>query len=205
MKIKYLVLGVLILAVVVIGITWSKNGIKQIASQEGQIILPLPDTSGGKPLMQALAERRTNRSFSDQTVSMQDLSNILWAAWGINRDDGKRTAPTAMNRQQIEVYAVLESGVWRYDAKTNSLQAALAVDARAKYGNAPLTLLYAAPKGAQYGEMHIGSLYQNVGLYCASAGMANVVKASGVDALKDELNLPDKYAVMIVQLIGWPK
>ena len=205
MKIKYLVLGVLTLAIVAVGITWNKHGVKHLASQEAQIVLPPPDTSGGKPLMQVLAERRSTRSFSDQAVSMQDLSNILWAAWGINRKDGRRTAPTAMNRQQIEIYAVLENGVWRYDAKSNSLQAALAVDARAKYGEAQVTLLYAAPKDAKYGEMHIGSLYQNVGLYCASAGLANVVKASGVDALKNELKLPDKYEIMIVQLIGWPK
>ena len=205
MKIKYIAICALIIVLAAIGVILLKTEIRPLDSQTAQVVLPQPDTTGGKPLMQTLAERRTNRSISEQAVSMQELSNILWAAWGINRQDGRRTAPTALNRQKVEVYTVLENGVWRYDAPSNSLHAMLAIDARNKYGDAPITLLYAAQEDDKYGKMHVGSLYQNVGLYCASAGLANVVKASGVNALKDELTLPDKYEVIIVQSIGWPK
>lgn len=167
--------------------------------------LPAPEKTGGKPLMEALNERKTNRNISSNKISDQELSNLLWAVWGINRSDGKRTAPTAMNRQSIEVYVVLESGVWLYDAKKNELVLAIAGDERSKFSNTAVTLLYTAPANDKFSAMHIGSLYQNAGLYCASAGLANVVKASGIDALKDILKLPKGYEVFIIQSIGYPK
>lgn len=167
--------------------------------------LPAPKKTGGKPLMEALNERKTNRNISSNKISDQELSNLLWAVWGINRSDGKRTAPTAMNRQSIEVYVVLESGVWLYDAKKNELVLAIAGDERSKFSNTAVTLLYTAPANDKFSAMHIGSLYQNAGLYCASAGLANVVKASGIDALKDILKLPKGYEVFIIQSIGYPK
>lgn len=175
------------------------------AENENVITLPEPDKSGGAPLMKALADRKTTRSFSNKEVSMQDVSNLLWAAWGINRDDGKHTTPTARNKQRVAVYAVLESGVWFYEPKTHSLHLALKQDARSKF-NAPFSLLYATPDDKErYGAMHVGSMYQNVGLYCASAGLGNVVKGSGVNALKGSLPLPEGYSVQIVHSIGWPK
>lgn len=172
---------------------------------EKHMSLPKPVTTGGKALMDALSQRKSERSFSGNPVSDQDLSNILWAAWGVNRADGKRTVPTSRNRQEMQVFAVLESGVWQYDPAANTLSLALAGDQRGKYGGAPLVLLYSAPFEAAYGGMHAGSAYQNVGLYCASAGLANVVKTTGVDALKDSLPLPSGYKVLVIQAIGWPK
>lgn len=187
------------------GCVWTPTEALAATSGERRIALPKPETTGGKPLMEAMARRHADRNFSDKPVSEQMLSNILWAAWGINRPDGRRTVPTAMNRQKMDVYAVLESGVWRYDATANELVLALAEDARATYGGAPVTLLYAVPADDAFGPMHAGSAYQNVGLFCASAGLANVVKQSGKDALKASLKLPAGYAVVIVQSMGWPR
>ena len=169
------------------------------------IILPKPDTDGGKPLMQALALRKSERSFSEKELPLQDISNLLWATWGVNRPDGRRTAPTAKNEQQVAVFAVLKSGIWQYDGMGNTLIPALAGDFRAKFDGWPLTLLFAAPDADRSSGMHVGSLYQNAGLYCASAGLANVVKRTGADALDGILPLPEGYRVFVVQSIGYRK
>lgn len=175
------------------------------AAEAGRVALPQPDKSGGKPLMEALALRASTRSFSDKPVADQDLGNLLWAVWGVNRDGGRRTAPTAKNSQEVAVYVARADGVWLYDGVRHELVPALSGDFRAKLGGAPLTLLYAAPVNNEFSGMHIGSLYQNAGLYCASAGLANVVKRSGADALDSVLKLPDGYKVYIIHPIGWPK
>ena len=167
--------------------------------------LPEPNKTGGKPLMEALNLRKTDRNISAKPLTLQELSNLLWATWGINRPDGKRTAPTARNSQKIDVYAVLEDGVWLYDAQNNRLQQALKSDERSKYSPAGVTLLYAADNKDEYSAMHVGSLYQNAGLYCASAGLANVVKRGGKDALKGKIALKKDYEVMMIQSIGYAK
>ena len=166
--------------------------------------LPKPVTEGGKPLMEALALRQSARNFSGKAISDQTLSDLLWATWGVNRADGKHTAPTALNKQEIMVFAALESGVWFYEPSENALAKILPDDTRALYGGAPLTLIYAAPADGEYSGAHVGSLYQNAGLYCASAGLANVVKGTGRDALDGKLLLPEGYKVLMVQSIGWP-
>jgi hypothetical protein len=175
------------------------------AQEDVRIALPGPDTAGGMPLMEALAKRQASRKFGTQPVSWEELGNLLWAAWGVNRQDGRHTAPTARNSQAVAVYAVLANGVWLYNSARHELVRQLDTDERSRYGNAPVTLLYAAPENDEFGGMHIGSLYQNAGLYCASAGLANVVRQSGVDALKGLLPLPDGYRVFITQSLGWPR
>ncbi len=168
--------------------------------------LPKPAASGGMPLMEALAKRQSNRSFSDKALSEQMVSDLLWAAWGVNRSDGKHTAPTANNKQEVMVMAVLESGVWLYDPAGNSMTKIMSADHRGTFGGAPLSLLYAAPANSDVAGLHIGSIYQNAGLFCASAGLANVVKSTGRDALKSgQLALPKGYRVFIVHSIGWPR
>lgn len=154
--------------------------------------------------MEALERRKSTRAFSDRPLTEQELSNLLWATWGVNRTNGMRTAPSARNRQDAVVYAVLEDGVWEYDAAAQALKLALAGDQRGKFGGAPLTLLYAAP-GDEFSAMLLGALYQNAGLYCASAGLGNVVKAGGRDALDGKIPLPPGYKVLIAQSVGWPK
>ena len=85
------------------------------------IKLSAPDKKGGIPLMQALDQRKTIRSYSEKALPMQIVSELFWAASGVNRPDGRMTAPTARNLQEITLYAVLPSGVFRYDAKKHTL------------------------------------------------------------------------------------
>ncbi|HOX28437.1 MAG TPA: nitroreductase family protein, partial [bacterium] len=115
--------------------------------------LPKPVTSGGMPLMEALAKRSTSRSFSGKELSPQMLSNLLWAAFGINRPDGKRTAPSAMNWQEISIYVATKDGVYLYDAAGNVLQPGADGDQRAKTGmqqqaaQSPVSLIFVADFG----------------------------------------------------------
>lgn len=172
--------------------------------------LPEPQTNGGKPLMEALKDRKTSRSFSDKPLEAQVLSDMLWAAFGVNRPaEGKRTAPTAMNKQNIDVYVLDAAGVWRYEAKENVLIPVLEKDLRPVMesqpfaAKAPVTLLYVAENDVTSG-MHAGSLYQNVGLFCASAGLNNVVRRMDKDRLTQALPLPAGKEVIVSQSVGYP-
>lgn len=172
------------------------------AGNAARLSLPAPDKSGGMPIMQAFAARRsTKQGYSGAPLPEQELSNLLWATWGANRADGRRTAPTAMNSQDVILYVVLESGVWRYDAAGHALIRELTGDYRSKAGGGSLVLLYAAPRG-RWSDMHVGSLYQNAGLYCAAAGLGNYVHAFGASALDGVLPLPDGCRVLIAQTVG---
>lgn len=172
--------------------------------------LPAPRVTGGKPLMDALNERKSERSFSDRELDAQTTSDLLWAAFGINRqDENKRTAPTASNKQNIYIYVLRPDGAWMYDAKSNTLRQVVKDDLRymllqSSARNAPFTLLYVAQDDAN-SRMHAGSLYQNVGLYCASAGLNNAVRMS-IDArsLGQALKLTDGNEVLISQSVGYP-
>ncbi|MDR3244591.1 MAG: nitroreductase family protein, partial [Elusimicrobiota bacterium] len=172
-------------------------------SQANAISLPAPQKTGGKPLMETLSLRKGERNMSNKALSLQQLSGLLWSAWGINRPDGRRTVPTAMNKQDINVYVVLENGVWLYDAAKNQLIQILAQDVRSKFSPAGATLLFAVPSNDKFAKMHVGSLYQNAALYCASEGLANIVKANGADALKGVLSLPSNYEIVIIQAVGY--
>ncbi len=175
--------------------------------------LPKPNMIGGKTLMQSLQERRTAREFGRRAVNDQTLADMLWAAVGVNRQDGKRTIPTARDSQDLFVYVLKNDGVWLYDAKVHKLiqvsdkdlRASLATQEFAK--DAALDLVYVSTnENSMYGAMHAGSAYQNVGLYCADKGLNNVVRGYfDKDALAKELNLNDKQQVIITQAIGWPK
>jgi SagB-type dehydrogenase family enzyme len=185
------------------------------------IALPAPHMEGGKPLMQALKDRQSTRSFSAKKLPVQLLADLLWAAAGINRpDSGKRTAPSARNWQEVEVYAFLEEGVYRYDAKANSLRVVAKGDFRKLTGlqdfaaTAPLDLVYvadttkmtgAAPEDqALYIGADTGLIAQNVYLFCASAGLATVVRGS-VDrkALAEGLKLPEQKKITLAQTVGY--
>lgn len=172
--------------------------------------LPAPDLTGGMPLMQAMKERKTERAFSTEALDDQTLSDILWTAWGYNRPD-KRTIPTARNRQNMEVYVLKADGAFHYDARANSLIPVTAQDLRpfaAKQDfvlNAPVTLLFVADEDDKYAGMHAGSAYQNVGLYCASKGLYNVVRGMiDRDALAKALGIEDEDDIIISQTVGKP-
>lgn len=167
--------------------------------------LPAPNQSGGGTLMDAFAQRHSTKSgFRDNPISEQMLSDLLWATWGVNRPDGRRTAPSAMNRKNAVIYVLLSSGVWRYDAPRHVLIRELDGDRRSEVGDGTVILLYAAPKETS-AAMLVGSLYQNAGLYCASTGLGNVVRSSGASALENILQKPSGYQLHIAQSIGWPK
>ena len=126
----------------------------QVCFSDQEIKLPLPQKEGGIPLMQALAKRSTQRNFSDKKLSDQTVSNLLWAANGINRpDSGKKTAPTAVNWQEIDVYLSNQDGLYLYKPKTHSLVLILKEDIRELTGeqpfvkDAPINLIYVNLRG----------------------------------------------------------
>lgn len=186
------------------------------------IQLPAPRTEGGKTLMQALSDRQSSRAFSAKKLPDQVLSDLLWGAAGINRaDSGKRTAPSARNWQEVEVYAVLEEGVYIYDAKTHGLKAFAKGDFRKLTGSqdfaasAPLNLVYVADTAKMTGSspedhplytgVDTGFIAQNVYLFCASEGLATVVRGSlDRKALADALKLPENKRVTFAQTVGYP-
>src|ERR1017187_3450261 len=114
------------------------------------IDLPAPQKSGGMPLMEALAKRSTGREFDSRDLSPNQLSSLLWACFGINRPDGKRTAPSAMDCREADIYVVLKQGAYVYDAKSNKLNLVVAEDLRSLAAtqafatNAPVTLVFIA-------------------------------------------------------------
>lgn len=187
------------------------------------VLLPPPQTDGGKPLMQALALRATSRAFAPDPIPAQTLSNLLWAAWGINRPaEGKRTAPSARNWQEIDLMVVRADGTFLYDAAANRLRPVAAGDHRALAGvqpfvrDAPLTLLLVADtsrmKGAdkdpaqrQWMWADAGFISQNIYLFCASEGLATGVRAL-VDrpALAKALGLEENQVILLAQCVGRP-
>ena len=186
-------------------------------------MLPAPQTDGGMPLMQALKVRHSTREFSSEKLPPQVLANLLWAAFGINRPDaGKRTAPSAMNWQEIDVYVATADGLYVYDAKGNKLDPILAEDVRGATGGqpfvkeAPVNLVYVADfaktgkSSAEernfYTAADTGFIAQNVYLFCASEGLAVVVRG-GVDrtALAKSMKLRPDQKVLLAQTVGYPK
>jgi SagB-type dehydrogenase family enzyme len=193
-----------------------------LAQQAPLIILPKPQTDGGKPLMQALRERRTTREFSSSRLSPQLLSNLLWAGFGVNRPEiAHRTAPSAMNAQEIDIYVASADGLYCYDAPTHQLQPVLAEDIRGKTSgqefatNAPLTLIFVAdyarmvkakPEQKQfYSGIDAGYISQNVYLFCASEGLATVVHDLDRKVLSQAMPLRAEQNIVLAQAVGFPK
>jgi nitroreductase len=186
------------------------------------VALPAPQTSGGKPLMQALKERKSTREFSPDKLSPQMLSNLLWAGWGINREDGHRTAPSSSDKQEIEIYAVTADAAYVYDAKGNTLKPVASGDLRkgtgtvAFVGEAGLNLVYVADfskmaNGDDAAKIatanaNTGFIAQNVYLFCASEGLGAVVRGSVPRAeLSKALNLRPDQRITLAQTVGYIK
>ncbi|MDR1124825.1 MAG: nitroreductase family protein [Deltaproteobacteria bacterium] len=173
------------------------------AMSPGRRMLPIPDRMGGLPLLQTLAQRRSTRRFSALGVTDNVLANLLWATWGVNRADGKRTAPTAMNKQPVDLHVALANGIWLYHARENQLELQNQQDVRGRLGKGQVVLIYTADAG-DYGAMAVGSLYQNAGLYCASVGLGNVVRASNAKEAGKYIKITPGYKIWVTQDIGWP-
>ena len=189
---------------------------------ETSIVLPPPHKQGGMPILEALAQRRSSREFKREALPLPLLSDLLWAAWGINRPDGGRTAPSALNEQEVDVYVALPSGAYRYDAAAHALHLVAASDVRRVTGyqdfvdEAPMDLVYVADHARMarvpvvhresYASVAAGAIAQNVYLFCASNGLASVIRA-WIDraAIADALGLTHDQQVLLSQTVGYPK
>lgn len=186
-------------------------------------ILPPPQTSGGKPLMQALRERQTVRELRHDALPLQMLSDLLWAGFGINRPaSGRRTAPSAHDAREIDIYVVTREAVQVYDAPAHALRLVRTADIRALTGRqdfvsaAPVNLVYVADFGKLesdseadrmfYAASDAGFISQNVYLYCASAGLATMVRAYiDREALAKAMLLKPHQHIILAQSVGYPK
>jgi len=192
------------------------------AAAQDILTLPPPKTEGGMPLMQALKARKSGREFSPEKLPLPVLSNLLWAAWGVNRPDGHRTAPSARNAQEIDVYVAMSDGLFLYEPKQHQLRRILADDIRAATGmneyvkDAALNLVYVADltrgnlKEPDAVEFYTGAdtafLAQNVYLFCASEKLQVVVRGA-IDrpALAKIMKLRPDQKITLAQSVGYPK
>jgi len=190
-----------------------------VFSQTGEILLTAPGLKSGKPLMQALSERSSNREYSERELSEEHLSGLLWAACGINRpESGKRTAPSARNWQDVQVYVFMKQGIYLYDEAGHKLVPVVTGDHRKASGmqdfveKAPVNLVYVSDydrmKEAQdkslYSGMSTGYISQNVYLYCASEGLNTVMRASvDREVLHKLMNLKPSQHVVGAQSLGY--
>lgn len=178
----------------------------QASANAETLNLPQPDKTGGIPLMEAISKRQSVREFSAKEIDTQTLSDILYAAWGVSHD-GKRTIPTALNKQDLQVFVFYKNAIWKYDGikidliSETDLTPALALQDYVK--DAPLTLIYTG-SDTKYSPMNAAAAYQNVGLYCASRGLNNVVRGYiNRDEIAKALKLPANE-IIVSQTIGWP-
>jgi nitroreductase len=193
-----------------------------LGEEQKPIQLSDPQTTGN-PLMQLLAKRSSSREFSSKPLPVNILSNMLWAASGINRpESGKRTAPSASNRQEIDIYVATVAGIYRYDAKSNLLKPILAEDIRGLTGTqayvkeAAVNFIYVADYSKMssssdevknmYAAAATGFISENVYLYSASEGLSTVIRAS-IDrpALAKVMGLRPDQKIILAQSVGYPK
>ena len=199
------------------------------AALAGDIQLPAPSKTGGKPLADALAARQTIREFSTAPLTDQELSDLLWAANGFNRPDvKKRTAPTAMNRQEIDLYVCRADGAYLWDSAANVLKQVSDKDLRGFTGRmdkgdknfalvAPVAIVYVIdyerqgmqqrPQDAfKYASVDCGFIGQNIYLHCASADLGTVflgmIKPQELSA---GLGLSEKRVPLFAQTVGHVK
>jgi SagB-type dehydrogenase family enzyme len=193
------------------------------AAELSPIKLSPPNLSGGKSLMQSLQLRKSSRDFSTKKLPLGVLSNLLWAACGINRpENGRLTAPSAVNWQEIDIYVAMSEGLYLYSAKEHILKPVLNRDIRALTGKqsfvkeAPVNLIYVADLSKIsranveeknfYSAVDTGFISQNVYLYCASEGLATVVRGMvDKEALSKAMNLRDNQKIMLAQTVGYPE
>jgi SagB-type dehydrogenase family enzyme len=185
--------------------------------------LPPPNLNSGKSLMQSLQARKSSRDFSTKKLPVEVLSNLLWAACGINRpESGRRTAPSAVNWQEVNVYVAMADGLYLYNAKEHVLKPVIKQDIRELTGkqtfvkDAPVNLIYVADYSRMgggnaeernsYSAADTAFIAQNVYLYCASEGLATVVRGSiDRDALAKAMQLRDNQKIVLSQTVGYPK
>lgn len=193
-----------------------------VGNAVSMISLPPADRTGGLPLMETLARRHSSREFAPHPLPLPVLSGLLWAAYGVNRLDGGRTAPSALNAQEVDVYVALPEGAYCYDAKAHVLQLAAAADVRRVTGyqdfvdDAPLDLVFVADYSRaglvpvatreSYASVAAGAISQNVYLFSAANNLATVIRAwIDRDAIANALGLTHDQHVLLSQTVGYPK
>ncbi len=193
-----------------------------VGDAAAMIELPPPDLSGGASLLEALGKRRSSREFRRDALPMEMLSTLLWAADGINRADGGRTAPSALDAREIDIVVALPSGAYRFDPTVHALQLICAQDVRRVTGyqdfvdDAPLDLVYVADHGRMktvpvsqreaFSNVAAGAIAQNVYLFAATAGLATVLRAwIDRDAIARSLGLSHDQQVLLSQTVGFAK
>jgi len=191
-----------------------------LGAEQNPIKLKEPQLKQNKLLMQALRERQSRRTFSSRELPLEMLSNLLWAAFGINRaNSGKRTAPSAMNWQEIDIYVAMKSGLYLYNAGQNLLEPVLAQDIREHVGvqdftqTAPVNLIYVADYTRMSGDNKSKNFYsatdtgfisQNVYLFCSSEGLATVVLGwVNKPQLAKVMKLKKTQKIILTQPVGY--
>ena len=186
------------------------------------LLLPAANMTGGRPLMDVLRSRQTGREFKPDKLPPQMLANLLWAAFGVNRPQtGQRTAPSAMNSQEVDVYAATSEGLFLYEAAAQRLKPLLSEDLRPKAGGQPgfkeaaVTLIYVADLSRLtkakpetrpfYAGFDAGCICQNVYLFCASEGLATVVHDLDRVPLATAMKLRSDQQIILAQEVGYPK
>jgi len=185
------------------------------------VLLPKPQINSGRSLMQVLKDRSSSRSYGPEKLSEQSLSNLLWAAFGINRPgSGRRTAPSAADHQEIDIYVATAEALYLYEAGSHALKLISADDIRALTGrqeyvkDAAVNLVYVAdlakmgtgPKEEQefYAAADTGFISQNVYLYCASERLATIVRGSiDKQPLAKAMNLRPDQKIILAQSVGY--
>jgi SagB-type dehydrogenase family enzyme len=212
-KKSFLTGTVVLMIVSLITISW--------AAELLSVKLPAPNLNSGKSLMQSLQLRKSSRDFSTKKLPMEVLSSMLWAANGINRaESGKRTAPSAVNWQEIDIYIAMADGLYLYNAKEHILKQVIKKDIRELTGKqafvkeAPVNLIYVADYSRMgkanaeernfYSVADTGFIAQNVYLYCASEGLATVIRGSiDKDVLAKAMRLNDNQKIIMSQTVGY--
>ncbi|MDF9830555.1 SagB/ThcOx family dehydrogenase [Parabacteroides sp. PF5-6] len=193
------------------------------AQELKMIKLNAPNKTKGEAVMKVLNDRQSIREYAAKELAAQDLSDLLWAANGINRPDGKRTAPSAMNRQEVDVYVVMKTGAYLYDAKEHALKPVTAGDYRAAVAGpqdfakeAPVSLVLVADL-ARLGDpasdrtklmasVDVGIVCQNINLACTGLGLATVPRATmDQDVLRKALKLNDNQLLLMNNPVGYPQ
>jgi nitroreductase len=191
------------------------------------IKLVKPDKSGGIPLMQALNNRTSSREYDNRKLTDEQLSGLLWAAWGINRpEEGKHTAPSSNNKQEMQVYVSLESGLYLYVPESHLLKQIHNRDIRKSTGKqdfveiAAVNLVFvsdlikagvtnpekAGPEALNSSAINTGFMAQNVYLYCASEKLACVVRGwMDTPELAKAMELAPHQRIIVSQTVGYPK
>lgn len=202
-KLKSLILTVFIFSAVLLSSVAANS-----ETTASDIALPAPTITGGMPLMDALKNRKSSVKFSKEPISVQTLSNLLWAADGVNRPDGKRTAPSALNAQVITIYVAFSDGIYKYNPQTHTLSAFSKEDVRPIVGKYPIVLLYVANLARQskyLASVDIGFIGQNVYLFCAANDLNTIfLYDSNSYALNNKLELKLGEEVLFAQAVGYP-